>query len=244
MTSTMDEFDTRSAVTRSLLGWGVLAGPIYLAAGIAQGLLRDGFRFADHQLSLLMLGDLGWIQTVNLVLGGAMVGAAAVGVRRATSPNRAGRLASSLLLVFALGLVGSGIFPPDPMASFPPGARSDGPTASGLLHLGLGVVQFAALTAACFATAAWSRGVGAGLAGFSRFTGAVVLLGFLGGATLSRSPFGVALLWVAVVAGYAWLAVVCVGLWRRTPHPDPERRADADADAGEATGSHERGTGR
>ena len=31
-----DEFLTESAVTRSMLGWGVLAGPIYLTVGLAR----------------------------------------------------------------------------------------------------------------------------------------------------------------------------------------------------------------
>jgi hypothetical protein len=57
-------------VTRSLLGWGVVVGVFYLIVGLAQALLRDGFDLARHQLSLLMLGDFGSVQTANLVLPG------------------------------------------------------------------------------------------------------------------------------------------------------------------------------
>ena len=46
-------FDRGAAVTRSLLGYGVLAGPFYLAVGLMQAFVRDGFDFARHPLSLL-----------------------------------------------------------------------------------------------------------------------------------------------------------------------------------------------
>lgn len=59
-------------MTRSLLGWGIVAGVFYLAAGVTLGLLREGFSFAEHPLSLLMLGERGWMQTANLVIAGTM----------------------------------------------------------------------------------------------------------------------------------------------------------------------------
>ena len=55
---------------------------------------------------------------------------------------------------------------------------------------------------------------------YSRSSGAVVVLAFIGGAALSVVPAGVALLWLAVVAGWAWLLVVSVRAYRTVPHPD------------------------
>ena len=40
-------FDRGAAVTRSLLGYGVLAGPFYLVVGLVQALVRDGFSSRD-----------------------------------------------------------------------------------------------------------------------------------------------------------------------------------------------------
>ena len=60
----------RAAVTRSLLGYGVVVGPLYLVAGVAQGLLRPGFSFARHPLSVLANGDYGWVQTANFAISG------------------------------------------------------------------------------------------------------------------------------------------------------------------------------
>jgi hypothetical protein len=48
-----------AAVTRSLLGYGPLAGASYLASGLAQALTRDGFDLRRHDLSLLANGPLG-----------------------------------------------------------------------------------------------------------------------------------------------------------------------------------------
>jgi hypothetical protein len=73
--------------TSQLLRCGMLAGPFYLVVGVMQGLLREGFSFARHPLSVLANGSLGWIQTANFVLTGLMVLAAAVGFRRALGPT-------------------------------------------------------------------------------------------------------------------------------------------------------------
>lgn len=104
--------DLGAAVTRSLLGWGVGAGVFYLAVGVTQGLIRDGFSFAEHPLSLLMLGDLGWIQMTNLILTGLMVIAAAIGFRRAMKPHSRAMRTGLALGTYGLALLGAGIFPP------------------------------------------------------------------------------------------------------------------------------------
>lgn len=53
--------------TRSLLGYLVL-GPFYVAVSLAQALTRAGFSLTRDEWSLLALGHIGWIQTVNLIL--------------------------------------------------------------------------------------------------------------------------------------------------------------------------------
>ncbi|MER7008231.1 DUF998 domain-containing protein, partial [Dactylosporangium sp. NPDC000555] len=57
-------------VTRSLLGYGVLAGPFYVTVSLAQALTRENFDISRHAWSLLANGSLGWIQITNLVLSG------------------------------------------------------------------------------------------------------------------------------------------------------------------------------
>src|SRR5206468_3829604 len=52
-------------ITRSLLGYGVLAGPFYIGVSLAQALVRDGFDLTRHEWSLLANGPGGWIQVLN-----------------------------------------------------------------------------------------------------------------------------------------------------------------------------------
>jgi hypothetical protein len=209
-------FDAGAAVTRSLLGWGVVAGPFYLVFGLVLALTRPGFDLTRHPLSALLLGAGGWLQAVNFVLTGIMVGAAAVGFARAPL-GRAGRVAGILLGIYALCLVLSAIAPPDPVNGFPPGAATTAST-SGILHLAFGGIGFLALGAAALVL---------GGPVLLRVAGAVVILGFLGGAALSPGGAGVGLLWVAVVVGWAWLAVASVRAYAVVPHPELHRRAAA-----------------
>lgn len=222
-----DGFDSGAAVTRSLLGWGVVAGPFYVVVGLVLALTRPGFDLTRHQLSLLMLGDFGWAQTANLILVGLMVVAAAVGFHRALHDSSRATRVSILLGVFGMGMVGSGIFPPDPMAGFPAG-MAEQVTSSGILHLAFGAIGFLALGAAAIATAGWFAERGdTDSARLSRVCGAIVIVGFLAGGALATSVVGVAALWLAVLVGLGWLAVASVRAYRTVPHPDADRRLPA-----------------
>jgi hypothetical protein len=218
-------FDGAAAVTRSLLGYGMLAGAFYLVVGVALAATRQGFSFAEQPLSVLMLGDHGWMQRTNIIITGAMVGAAAVGFARALRGSSAARTVAALLATYGACLVLSGVFPPDPMAGFPPGSAGDEATLSGILHLAFGGIGFLALAGAAVASARWF--VGAGLPGWatrSRIAAGVIVLTFLGGAALATQTAGVVLLWVAVVVGWAWLAGASLAVYRTVPHPDADRR--------------------
>jgi hypothetical protein len=218
-------FDGSAAVTRSLLGWGVVAGVIYLGVGVLLGLTRDGFEFARHPLSVLMLGEQGWMQRANLVLAGLMTLAAAAGFVRATSGARDGGRGGRLVGLFGVCLVASAVFAPDPMAGFPPGTPAGDPSIGGVLHLAFGAIGFVSLAAAMFAFANWFAGrPDPGWAKASRASGVVVALGFLGGAVLATQPVGVASLWIAVVTGWVWLGAASIHLYGLVPHPDLHRR--------------------
>lgn len=111
-------FDRSAAITRSLLGWGVVAGLFYLTVGIVLALTRPAFDLSTHALSQLMLGDSGWIRRANLIIAAAMTVAAASGMIRAIKNGR-GLALGVLTATYGLALVLSAIFPPDPMAGFP-----------------------------------------------------------------------------------------------------------------------------
>ena len=215
--------DMRAAATRSLLGWGVVAGPFYLVVAVVHALLKPGFDFSRHALSLLMLTDTGWIQRSNLVLVGFMVIAAAVGFARAIN-GAPGRAVPALLGVFGVALIGGGIFAPDPMGGFP--ARLEQTVSvSGILHLVFGAVGFLCLGVAAIVFAGWLRRRGAVRGRWlSVLAGVLVIVGFVGGGALGTSTAGVVLLWIAVLSGFAWLAAASVAAYRSVPHPDVHRR--------------------
>jgi hypothetical protein len=225
-TTSTEGFDRAAAVTRSLLGYGVIAGPVYLVVGLAQAALREGFDLTRHSLSLLANGPWGWVQVLNLIVTGLMVIAAAIGFGRALRPARA---PGALIAVYGVGLVLSGISVADPMEGFPPGTPEGSPDSvslAGTLHIVAGGIGFLALAAAFVTLGAWfTRRRQAGLARASRISGIVVLVGVAVGAATASSPVGVAALWVAVLTGWAWLAVASLAAYRTVPHPDADRRA-------------------
>jgi hypothetical protein len=206
--------------TKRLLGLGVVAGPLYLALGLAQALLRDGFDLARHPLSLLAVGPGGWIQTLNFIITGLLVVGAALGLRRALRP-RAGAGAWALG-VFGISMLLAAVFPADPMDGFPPGTPAGVPqtmSTSGLLHFAVGAVGFLALAVSCFVVAPALRRRGSvQLARLSYAAGVVVIGGFLTPAVLPSSA-GTAGIWLSVVAGFAWLAIVAAHLRTAVDQP-------------------------
>src|SRR5690348_3399225 len=174
-------------VTKSLLGYGVVAGVVFEASILIQGLTRHGFRIAHDDASLLSNGPLGWIQVATFLLAGAMTIAAAAGVRRAT----ASRWAPRLIGIYGAGLIGAGLFSADPAYGFGPGAplgRATHISWHGAGHLISAGIGFIALIAACFVVARYfSRQGRRGLAGYSRFTGVAFGAAFAGVATGSSS---------------------------------------------------------
>jgi hypothetical protein len=201
-------------VTRSLLGYGPLAGAVFVGSVFIQGLTRRGFSIPHDDASLLANGPLGWIQVVTFVVAGAMTIAAAVGVRRAL-PSR---WAPRLIGLYGAGLMAAGVFRADPAGGFGPGAPA-GKVAHvswhGDGHLIAASIGFIAVIAACFVAARYLSQAGhRGLAIYSQITGVVFLAAFAGVTTGSSSPGIVLPFYAAVTAVFTWLAVVCVHLYR------------------------------
>jgi hypothetical membrane protein len=207
-------FDRASAITRSLLGWGVVAGVFYLVFGLVLALTRPGFDLGRDALSQLLLGEAGWLQGLNLVLSGLMTIAAAVGLWRTPQWSRT---AAVLVGIYGIALVLSAFAAPN---------RPDAGefTVAGGLHLGFGAVGFLALGVAAMVAAAWVRRRRSTGAVWSLVAGVFIIVAFAAGGALSAGPGGVALLWLAVLTGWAWLAGVCVAAYRSVPHPVLARR--------------------
>ena len=211
--------DPATRVTKSLLGYGVLAGPFYVLVVLGQALLRPGFSLVHDDASLLSNGSFGWVQILNFVLTGSMVVAFAAGVARALGQGRGATWGPRLLGVFGLGLIAAGLFLADPMDGFPAGAPQGHPTVAsvhGMLHIAAAGVAFLGLIAACFVIAARFSSTGQRRwAASSRMTGTLFLAGFLGLASGSSSPPVIIGFWAALLVAWAWIASLAVNLYRQ-----------------------------
>ncbi len=203
-------------ITKSLLGYGVIAGPIYVVAVAGQMATRDGFDPTRHAASQLANGDLGWIQIATFLVTGAMTIAAAVGVRRALGTGSGSAWAAGLLAGYGAGLVVAGVFRADPSDGFPPGTPPGMGELSwhGLVHFAAAGLGFACLVAACFVLGAWFARRGEGSwAWFSRVTGLVFAASFLALSSGSGGATTILVFTAAVVLVWAWLTAVSVKLY-------------------------------
>ena len=205
-------------VTRSLLGWGVLAGPFYVVLGLTQAATRDGFDLTRHPWSLLAVGQYGWIQTANMMLTGLMLVAAAIGYRRVLRTGVGARWAPRLLAAYGVALVAAGLFHADPMQGFPLGTPTVPPvqpTAHGTVHMVVGAVGFGCLVMATGLLATRFRREGRGrLAAFTAATGAALLVAFAAIASGSGAPAVTLSFTGAVVLTWVWLSVTSSRLYR------------------------------
>jgi hypothetical membrane protein len=216
-TQTARTCDPRTRATKSLLAYGVVAGPFFVVTALAQALTREGFDLTRHEWSLLANGPLGWIQIADFILSGAMTIAFAVGLRRAIRPGRGAIWAPRLFAMYGLGLIGAGIFRADPRLGFPVGAPNGPGVVSwhGTLHFVTAGIGFLGLIAACFVMASRFITEGRrGWAGCSRLTGIVFVAAFVGVASGQGSvPINLAFTF-AIIAAWTWMSAVAVDRYR------------------------------
>ncbi|MFF4368240.1 DUF998 domain-containing protein [Streptomyces sp. NPDC001594] len=193
----------RPAVRWTVAG-GVVAGPLFLAAGVAQALARDGFDFTRNAISQLALGEEGWIQTVSFVITGALLVAGAAGLRAALRGGPGGTWGPALVGVFGVSFWVAGAFPADPGAGFPAGAPEVTVLSGhGAVHMFGGMVGYLTLCAAFFVLARPLAARGTrGWAMASRVVPVAVLAGFAASAA-SVLAFtlgaGLGLLWLSAL---------------------------------------------
>jgi hypothetical protein len=147
--SRASELDDRSARSRALLACGVAAGPLFLTTVLIQAATRAGYDPRTHPLSLLSLGDLGWIQTVTFYTVGVLAAASAVGMRTVLGDTDAGRWGPRLIGAHGIAFVCAGILVTDAADGFPAAASHPSTTWHGLLHNAAATVAGLALDAAC-----------------------------------------------------------------------------------------------
>ena len=69
-------------MTRRLLACGVVGPTVFVLVVLIEGAVRPGYDPGRVFVSMLSLGDRGWIQVANFLISGALIIAFGVGLRR------------------------------------------------------------------------------------------------------------------------------------------------------------------
>jgi Protein of unknown function (DUF998) len=205
---------------RKLLGCGIVAGPLFVVACLAQAFTRTGFDLARHPISLLSLGSLGWMQIANFVASGVLYVAGAVGLRPALRPGRGSTWAPRLVALTGVGLIVAGVFSTDEGAGFPPGAPAGAPAMSwhGVLHEVGFVLSFGGAIAACGVFARRYIALGRRSWAVAAVTTVVAVLVIAGWPDLNTLSLR---LLIATAALFGFLSAVLAQLFSQDREPAP-----------------------
>ena len=134
----------------STLGTLGAAGVSYFALTfLAMHFIQPELNPLDHNGSDYAVGRLGWLMSLGFVVAGTGTLALAAGLYKSLLPGKGVRAAVLLLMLVALGFVGSGVFPTDvPLAD-----GTVGYTFSGKMHAVSGFVLFLSLITVAFVLA-------------------------------------------------------------------------------------------
>jgi uncharacterized protein DUF998 len=150
-----DEMSSPSVLTSRLLQAGAISGPLFIVVVLVQAVLRPGFDLRVHLISLLSLGDYGFVQIANFALCGVFCLLAAVGIWRALRRGPGGTFGPIFAALHGALLIVVAFYVTDPVNGFPPEAVAPtAPTPSGIVHAGGALWVF---VTNAFALAALSR---------------------------------------------------------------------------------------
>lgn len=142
--------------TRMMLLAGIVAGVIFIGVTAIEIFARPGFDIKRHAVSVLSLGDRGWVMIATFIVSGLLTLAFAIGLRQTLTGGWVGTLGPILIGLYGIGLILAGIFPAPAGLGFPPGTPNDlmpvmTPTA--IVHSIAFMIAFSSLIVACFVLA-------------------------------------------------------------------------------------------
>lgn len=208
------------AKTRTLLVCGVIGGPLFVLVFLIEGATRTHYNPLQQPVSDLAIREFGWMQVANFVITGLLFLAFAIGLRRELLPL-GGVWGPVVLGLFALGLIGAGIFTGDRHP---------------LLHNLCGIPVFFGLPIACFIFARlFLRLRKRGWAAYSVITGLAMLAMFVLAAIGFGERAGLAGLAgvfqrLSIITGWSWITLLAIDFLRA-------KSRDGDATPKAAAGS-------
>jgi len=188
---------------------------LFYILAVGQILTRPGFDIRRHIISMLSLGDQGWIQIVNFEITGLLAMTCAIGVRRLLGGSRGGTWGPLLIGAYGVGMITAGIFQTDPALGFPPGAPAGTPATMSLhatIHTIAFFVAFLSLVAASFVFSRRFFSLGRrGWGIYCAATGVTAPLLIVLGSFINE--------WVGVIiagagaVAFGWVSVIAARLW-------------------------------
>jgi len=167
-------------VVTFVMACGAVAGPLFVVAFLAEGVTRADYDALRQPVSALALGKWGWTQRANFIVTGLLMFAFGVGLWTALKPYGVAPVVSVLVCLYAVGLIGSGIFVTDPIGEYRPESKTASLNIHGALHTGFSMVVFVALPIACLVLAGGYTAHGSiGWALISAASGLLFVVGFV-----------------------------------------------------------------
>lgn len=200
---------------RLLLGAGAIGALAFAIVFTILGAARAAYDPVRHFVSILSLGDGGWLQIANFLGGGALIAGLGIGLARTWTAGPGARWVPRLVVATGIALAGCGVFIPDPSLGYPPGTPDvliTPLTWHGTIHYLFATTILLALSAAVLLSL--RRGIALGDRALVLISAATVVAAVGGCAVVllfgGRDPVQLVGLLerIGVYSGWVWLAVV------------------------------------
>ena len=197
------------ATDRILLLTGIAAGLLFFIIPTIEVFRRPGFNIERHAISMLSLGEGGWIMKAVFLTCGVLTLMCALGIYMELARGRGGLVAPLLIGAYGAGLLLAGFFDAPAGLGFPPGTPDDQApimTTSATLHSVGFMVAFSALIVSCFVFALHFLHEQQTIWAAASLVTGLALPALIGlGVSMIVAP-GIAFYWAAML-GWLWLGM-------------------------------------
>lgn len=207
---------TGLTIDRALLFAGIVAGLLFFIVPTIEVFRRPGFDIERHAISVLSLGDGGWIMKAVFIICGILTLMCALGIYMDLARGWVRFAAPLLFGAYGFGLILAGIFDAPAGLGFPPGTPQDQApvmTSGAILHSVAFMVAFSSLIASCFVFAFYFLHVQQTVWAMISLVVGIALPVLIGlGISMTMAP-GIAFYWAAML-GWLWLAATLLIITR------------------------------
>lgn len=203
-------------IDRALLFAGIAAGLLFFIVPTIEVFRRPGFDIQRHAISVLSLGDGGWVMKAVFIVCGLLTLMCALGIYMELARGWVRFAAPLLIGAYGLGLILAGVFDAPAGLGFPPGTPQDQApvmTPSAILHSVAFMVAFSALIASCFVFALYFLHVQQTIWAVISLVAGIALPALIGlGISMTMAP-GIAFYWAAML-GWLWFVATLLMMAR------------------------------